>query len=172
MDNLDASAGSADHLRLQTLSERVSFKNLTFEERLPLVWGWWWRQMLVGVLATIVALVPFVAIGIIVGIVAGLKGGDAQQAVQSVTSQLQIAGFIVGAVAGFLSFFSIIRWLTTVRIGSFELHIIRIAQASAPAAGLEKPESELVCEACGSPVSLGQEFCPGCSEKLEFDEKG
>ena len=172
MDNLDGAFGTADHAGPQALSERVTFRSLTLEERLALVWGWWWRQMLVGLLAALVALIPFIVIGIIMGVAAGLKGVDGQRAIESAATEIQVAGFLLGAVVGFLSFSLSIRWLTTARIGSFELHIVRIAQEPGTATIVEDSQGDLVCDACGSPVSPGQEFCPGCAEKLEFDQKG
>jgi len=147
---------------------RVFLRDLTFEEQLALMWSWWWRQMCMGALAMALIIIPSFIFGIVFAVVLGMHGKNANEAIQSLHTTLQIAGFLMGAVAGFACVFPTIRWFTQTHLGSFELQIFRIPKTTPAPAAKDESRADFVCDRCGSPVKWGQEYCLGCSEKLDY----
>jgi hypothetical protein len=147
-------------------SERVAFRDLGVGEQLSMMWSWWWREMVLSAVATVVAIVPFSILGGIVGGVLAAQGRDPVKAIAGASFLIQVSAVVVASVAGFFSMFWLIKWVTGERLGKYEVHIVRVPPAPA------EPEGKYVCDRCNSPVVWGQSNCPTCGERLEYDESG
>ena len=103
-------------------SQRVSIKDLGFEDQLRIMWGWCWRGVCVTIVALLVAMIAGGVVGGIIGFVVAILGKD----IESVTIYLQLLGGAIGFVIGFMSLLPLINWLTKVDFRGFQIWLVKV----------------------------------------------
>ena len=102
-------------------TQRVSIKDLGFEDQLKIMWGWFWRGLCVTAIATILAMLVGAIVGGIFGFVLALLGRD----IESVKIYLQLLGGAIGFIIGFMSLLPLINWITRAEYGYYQIWIVK-----------------------------------------------
>ncbi|MFA5353583.1 MAG: hypothetical protein WC291_05095 [Thermodesulfovibrionales bacterium] len=100
---------------------RIRISELAMAEKLRVMWGWFWRGAIVSGSAIVFATIIAAIIGF-----AGTVGFIIMKVEKTIYMPfLQLVGFLIGLVTGFVSLFFLIRWLTKAKIGSYEFWLVR-----------------------------------------------
>ena len=111
MDDANISREQIEFAGLQ----RVNYSKLPWEEKLTIIWAWYWRTVVIGLG---IGFMTFFAIGILVALFAGV----------GTTIDKPILTFIVlvmVAAMGIGSWHPLINWIITSKIGDYRIVICR-----------------------------------------------
>jgi|GEM_PF-1814555 len=102
-------------------------ESLTRKDWITLMWGFFWRNLCIG----LVVLGLGVALGFILGLVIGIFLVAAGQELEPYKFLIQCLAGMIGLILGFSSYYVYIRWLLRSQIGPFRLNLIRIEAGEA-----------------------------------------
>lgn len=100
----------------------VAFDELTTRDRFRVLWGFFWR----GLLITIASTVGGGVAGFVLGFILGIIGHALGWSVESIRTGGAILGGIAGLVIGLSLLWQYIRWLFRAKWSGYQLRLIRI----------------------------------------------
>jgi ABC-type amino acid transport system permease subunit len=103
---------------------KVNPKNVLFSEWLQIAWGYFWRGIVISILAGFAGIIIGAIIGFFTSFIATLLNND----IENIKIYLQVIGFIVGLFIGLLMIIPLIKWILKSRFGKYRFLLIELYQ--------------------------------------------
>lgn len=100
---------------------RIQISDLSLRDKLTIMWGWFWRIIVIALIFAIISMI----VGGIVGFFAGLIAYAAKVDLTQHIIYFRIFGGIIGLIFAFISYFFLIKWLTKSRFGAYEFWLVK-----------------------------------------------
>ncbi len=101
----------------------TTFDRLEFRARVAVVWGFFWRAVVITLASTLGGAIAGFVLGFLVSIIARVLGYDTSS--YGLLRTVQIVSGTAGALIGVFFFWQYIRWLFRARLSGFRLALVR-----------------------------------------------
>ena len=105
----------------QILDEEIKIFKIDFKDRLSIMWGWFWRSLILTIIVMLIGAAAGGILGFIIGIIMVFNGAD----VQEHQLFIQLIGGLIGFCIGFLSIAYYINWITKTNIGKYRFLMVK-----------------------------------------------